>query len=88
VEEKNMRDILLDGIVVEINNYCEKLWENGVNRENGNTINDNIVFYVCGTLVNRRRRGCQDYYPTLNGDLSHLCTKNKLFTDLLLTLFP
>jgi hypothetical protein len=25
VEEKNMRDILLDGIVVEINNYCEKL---------------------------------------------------------------
>lgn len=52
VEKKYMRDILLDKIVVEINNNCEKHRENGASRENGNTINDNIVFYVCGTLVN------------------------------------
>jgi hypothetical protein len=56
----------LDGIFVEINN-CEKHRENGANHENGNTINDNIVFYVCGTLENRKRRGCQDCCAILNG---------------------
>ena len=50
-----MRDILLDGIFVEINNNCEKHRENGANREHENTINDNIVFYVSGTLLNRKK---------------------------------
>jgi hypothetical protein len=61
-----MRVILLDGIFLEMNN-CEKHRENGANHENGNTINDNIVFYVCGTLGNRKRRGCQDCCAILNG---------------------
>jgi hypothetical protein len=56
VEKKYMRDILFDGIVVEINDNCEKHRKNDASFENRNTVNDNIVFYVCETLVNRRRR--------------------------------
>ncbi|EFX61679.1 hypothetical protein DAPPUDRAFT_121194 [Daphnia pulex] len=47
LEKKYMRDILLDGIVVEINNNCEK---HRASCENGNTVNENIVFYVCETF--------------------------------------
>lgn len=70
VEKKYMRDILLDGIVVEINN-CDQPKENVYDRENENTINDNFVFYVCGILVNRRRNGYPDCFATLNGAHRH-----------------
>ena len=62
-----MRDILLDGIVEEINNCLKPHKANDEVRENGNLVNDNIVFYVCGSLVNKRRGGCPECFATLNG---------------------
>lgn len=59
-----MEGILLKGISIEITKDSDT---STGDREVGNSINDSIVYYKCGSLVHRRKGGCADCLATLVG---------------------
>ena len=63
----------MEGISLKVASLEEEkeLRNEGEEREVGNKVNDNIVFYLCGAMINQRRNKiCQECYRSLIGSHS------------------
>lgn len=75
VEKKYMKDILEKEIcqqilTIENPDFVRKEQQPDYDREVGSVTNDNIVFYICGNLLHRRRNSCKDCFATMSGSKS------------------
>ena len=72
-EKRYMKDILekeicLQIVTVEDPDFAKKeIPLPDKERDVGSLINDNIVFYLCGNMLHRRRNNCADCYSTMCG---------------------
>ena len=61
-KKQSMRDALLFGSAVEVNEIESE------ETDIGNLVNDNIVFYLCGSMINKRKKSsCRTCLETLEG---------------------